>query len=283
MARTSFDINGVSVGGGEPLFLIAGPCVIESEGLCIEVATEVKRIAAELGLGFIFKSSFDKANRTSGSSFRGLGVEEGLGILSRVREQVGVPVLTDVHLPEQCAPAAALVDVLQIPAFLCRQSDLLEAAGAAARERDIAVNIKKGQFLSPWEMEKPAAKVAATGCEKILLTERGASFGYNNLVTDLRSLAIMRRSGWPIVFDGTHSAQLPGAQGDITGGMRDMIPTLVRGAVAAGVDGLFLETHPDPEKALSDSATQLRLTELPALLRQVVALDAALRSSGGPV
>lgn len=277
----SFRIADLEVGGSSPLFVIGGPCVIESEELCVTVARSASAACREAGLGFVFKSSFDKANRSSGKSFRGPGLEDGLAILAKIREEFGVPVLTDVHLPDQCARVAEVVDILQIPAFLCRQTDLLEAAGEAAAKHGRAVNVKKGQFLSPWEMKNASDKVAAMGCERVLVTERGASFGYNNLVTDLRSLAILAEHGWPVIFDGTHSAQLPGGGGDVTGGMREMIPVLVRGAVAAGVNGLFLEVHPNPPEAKSDAATQLYLDSLPALLAQVVAIDRARRETAG--
>jgi 2-dehydro-3-deoxyphosphooctonate aldolase (KDO 8-P synthase) len=277
MLTRDFRIGDVAVGGEAPLFLIGGPCVIEDAGLCREVATEAIRVTRRLGLGYIFKSSFDKANRSSGASFRGIGFEEGLDVLAGIRESHGVPVLTDIHETNQAPVAAGRVDVLQIPAFLCRQTDLLRAAAATGA----AVNVKKGQFLSPWDMPQVVAKLTEAGCQRMLLTERGASFGYSNLVTDLRSLPVLRQTGWPVVFDGTHSAQLPGSAGTETGGMREMIPYLVRGAVAAGVDGVFLEVHPDPPRARSDAATQLYLGDLEAVLTQVQALDAALRQTTG--
>lgn len=255
-----------------PLTLIGGPCVIESLDLCREVAQEAQRITRELGVNYIFKASFDKANRTSGSSFRGQGLEQGLEVLSAIRTEFGVPVLTDVHESWQCAPVAEVCDVLQIPAFLCRQTDLLLAAAHTGK----VVNVKKGQFLAPWDMSNIVRKIEETGNHNLLLTERGVSFGYNTLVVDMTSLPQMRSLGYPVVFDGTHSVQKPGggAGGTSSGGQREFIPHLTRAAVAAGVDALFLEIHPDPAKGLSDAATMLPLAELPALLRQAVAIDA---------
>ena len=254
-----------------PLTLIAGPCVIESLELCRTVAGAVKEITSALGIQYIFKASFDKANRTSGGSFRGQGMEAGLEILAAIRREFEVPVLTDVHETSQCAPVAEVCDVLQIPAFLSRQTDLLLAAAQTGK----AVNVKKGQFLAPWDMANIVQKITATGNHNLLLTERGVSFGYNTLVVDMTSLPQMRALGYPVVFDGTHSVQRPGGGigGTTSGGAREFIPHLTRAAVAAGVDALFLEVHPRPLEALSDAATMLALAHLPALLRQVVAID----------
>ena len=252
------------------LFLIAGPCVIESEKLCLDVAHSLKRICSKLGITFVFKASFDKANRTSGSSFRGIGAENGLGVLARVRAEVGVPVLTDVHTESQAANAGTVVDILQIPAFLCRQTDLIEAAVRTGR----IVNIKKGQFLSPAEMGQVVKKAAAFGGRRLLVTERGTTFGYNNLVADMRSIPMMRRFGFPVVFDATHSVQLPGGGGDKSGGQREFAPVLARCAVVAGADGLFIETHPKPDRALSDGPNMIPLAEMPALLGGLVKLRA---------
>ena len=256
----------------ESLTLIAGPCVVENLELCRLVAGTVQKITRELGIGYVFKASFDKANRTSGRSFRGHGMEAGLEILAAIRQEFDVPVLTDVHETWQCKPAAEVCDVLQIPAFLSRQTDLLLAAAETGK----AVNVKKGQFLAPWDMKNIVQKIEATGNTHLLLTERGVSFGYNTLVVDMTSLPQMRAFGYPVVFDGTHSVQRPGAGegGATSGGLREFIPHLTRAAIAAGVDALFLEVHPEPEKALSDAATMLPLTDLPRLLRQVVAIDA---------
>jgi 2-dehydro-3-deoxyphosphooctonate aldolase (KDO 8-P synthase) len=270
-------VGDITVGApNSPMTLIAGPCVVESLDLCRHVATEVKRIAAELGFSYIFKASFDKANRTSGSSFRGKGMEAGLDILRTIREEFQVPVLTDVHETWQCEPVGEVCDVLQIPAFLCRQTDLVLAAAATGK----AVNVKKGQFLAPWDMKNIVDKVVSSGNENLLLTERGVTFGYNTLVVDMTGLPQMRALGYPVVFDGTHSAQRPGAgkDGASTGGMREFIPHLTRAATAVGIDALFLEVHPEPEKGLSDAATMLPLSELAALLRQVAAIDAIVRS-----
>src|SRR5581483_2388673 len=265
-------VGNVAIGAERgALALIAGPCVVESLGLCRQIAAEVQRITRELGLGYIFKSSFDKANRTAVSSFRGHGLERGLEILEAIKREFGVPVLTDVHETWQCKPVAEVCDVLQIPAFLCRQTDLLLAAAETGR----AVNVKKGQFLAPWDMKNVVQKVEATGNRNLLLTERGVSFGYNTLVVDMTGLPQMRALGYPVVFDGTHSVQRPG--GAAGGGQREFIPHLTRAAVAVGVDALFLEVHPEPEKGLSDAATMLPLAELPALLRQAVAIDAMVR------
>jgi len=256
-----------------PLFVIAGPCVIESEALALRVAEKLADICARLKLPFIFKASFDKANRTAGDSFRGPGLVAGLRILAKVKSRVGVPVLTDVHEVAQCAPAAEVVDVLQIPAFLCRQTDLIEAAARTGR----CVNIKKGQFLAPADVRHAIAKVRAAGGRSILLTERGTTFGYGNLVADLRSIPVMQGFGWPVVFDATHSVQMPGGAGSVTGGDRRLAPVLARAAVAAGCDGVFLETHPRPDHAKSDAASQLRLADVADLLQILRDVHAVVR------
>ena len=261
------------VGPDRPLFLIAGTCVIESEAMSIDVAGRLKEICGALGVPFIYKSSFDKANRSSKSSFRGPGMEEGLRVLSEVRRQLGVPVLTDVHEDTPMDEAADVVDVLQTPAFLCRQTNfILRVAGTQK-----PVNIKKGQFLSPWEMQNVVDKARSTGNEQIMVCERGFSFGYNNLVSDMRGLAIMRGTGAPVVFDATHSVQLPGGKGSASGGQREFIPVLARAATAAGVSGLFMETHPQPEKALSDGPNAMPLDRLGALLETLVAIDRTVK------
>lgn len=244
------------------LVLIAGPCMAESEALCLRVADRLQKTCRKLGISLIFKASYDKANRTSGASFRGPGLDEGLRILAKVRREFGLPVLTDIHTPDQAAPAATVVDVLQIPAFLCRQTDLIHAAVRTGR----VVNIKKGQFLSPAEMGQVVAKARAAGGRRLLLTERGTTFGYNNLVADMRSIPIMKRFGCPVLFDATHSVQLPGGGGDKSAGQREFAPVLARCAVAAGADGLFIETHPDPDRALSDGPNMIPLADMPALL-----------------
>jgi 2-dehydro-3-deoxyphosphooctonate aldolase (KDO 8-P synthase) len=269
MVTNSFEIGPVGAGGGQ-LFLIAGPCVIESEGHAHRMAEAIQRIASDLGIPYIFKASYDKANRTSVKSFRGPGLAEGVRILGSVARGTGVPVLTDVHEPDHCEVAAQAVDVLQIPAFLCRQTDLLVAAGRTGR----AVNIKKGQFMAPWDMSYSLEKVRSTGNERVFLTERGSSFGYNTLVVDYRSLAVMRKIA-PVVFDGTHSVQQPSAAGGVSGGQPEFIPLLARAAVAAGVDGLFLEVHDDPANAKSDGANALDLKLLRPLLEKLLAIHAA--------
>jgi 2-dehydro-3-deoxyphosphooctonate aldolase (KDO 8-P synthase) len=264
-------IGNLTVGGSShTLCLIAGPCVIESLDLCRQVAGEVKRIAGELGIAYVFKASFDKANRTAGSSYRGLGMDAGLEVLQAVRAEFDVPVLTDVHESWQCKPVAEVCDVLQIPAFLCRQTDLLVAAAETGR----ALNVKKGQFLAPWDMKNVVRKVEETGNRNLLLTERGVSFGYNTLVVDMTSLPQLRSLGFPVIFDGTHSVQQPGAAagGTASGGQREFIPHLTRAAVAAGVDGLFLEVHPEPDRGLSDAATMLPLSQLRELLYTALAI-----------
>jgi 2-dehydro-3-deoxyphosphooctonate aldolase (KDO 8-P synthase) len=268
---------GFEVGLDRPLFLIAGPCVVESRELQMDVAGRLKEIAGRLGIPFIFKSSYDKANRSSGKSFRGPGMEQGLRILAEVRKQLGVPVLTDVHTEEEVKPVAEVVDVLQTPAFLCRQTDFIHAVASAGRP----VNIKKGQFLSPQEMKNVVEKArAASGQDNVMVCERGFSFGYGNLVSDMRSLAIMRNTGCPVVFDATHSVQLPGGQGTASGGQREFIPVLARAAVASGIAGLFMETHPDPAKALSDGPNAWPLAMMPELLETLVELDRLVKKKG---
>jgi 2-dehydro-3-deoxyphosphooctonate aldolase (KDO 8-P synthase) len=266
-------VGAITIGSGAPLALIAGPCVIESRDAALRHAERLRAMAAAVALPLVYKSSFDKANRTSLSSFRGVGMDEGLRILADVRSQTGLPVLTDVHEREQIAPVAAVVDVLQTPAFLCRQTDFIVAVAAAGKP----VNLKKGQFLSPGEMLRVVEKARATGNPDLLVTERGFAFGYNNLVSDMRALPVLARTGCPVVFDATHSAQQPGAEGTASGGDRAMVPTLARAAVAAGADAVFLEVHEDPARALSDGATSVRLDDLPALLRQLAALARVLR------
>jgi len=265
---------GFNVGLDAPFFLIAGPCVIESEELALSTATTLKQMTAALGIPFIYKSSFDKANRSSLASFRGLGLEEGLRILQAVKEQVQVPVLTDVHEDTPLDEVAAVVDVLQTPAFLCRQTNFIQKVARAGRP----VNIKKGQFLAPWDMKNVVDKARAAGNEQIMVCERGVSFGYNNLVSDMRSLAAMRDTKAPVVFDATHSVQLPGGQGSASGGQREFVPVLARAAVAVGVAGVFMETHPNPEQALSDGPNAWPLAQMPALLEILKTLDDTVKS-----
>jgi 2-dehydro-3-deoxyphosphooctonate aldolase (KDO 8-P synthase) len=255
------------------LFLIAGPCVIENEKLCRQVAASLKKTCASLGIFYVFKASFDKANRTSAKSFRGVGLESGLKILAKVRAEFDLPVLTDIHNEAQAVAAAEVADILQIPAFLCRQTDLIEAAVATGQ----IVNLKKGQFLSPVEMGQVAQKAKRAGAKKILLTERGTTFGYNNLVTDMRSIPIMKSFGFPVVFDATHSVQLPGGGGDKSSGQREFAPVLARSALAAAANGIFLETHPQPERALSDGPNMIPLAEMPALLKNLLKVFNAVR------
>jgi len=278
MERRTMKLCGFEVGLDHPLFLIAGPCVIESREMAFDTAGQLRDICRKLGLNFIYKSSYDKANRSSGKSFRGLGMEQGLAILADVRQQLGVPVLTDVHAEHEIATVAAVVDVLQTPAFLCRQTDFIQACAASGKP----VNIKKGQFLAPGDMKQVVlkAKEANNGADSIMVCERGASFGYNNLVSDMRSLAIMRETGCPVVFDATHSVQLPGGQGDRSGGQREFVPVLARAAVAVGVSGLFMETHPDPAQALSDGPNAWPLGQMAALLEQLMELDALIKQKG---
>ena len=268
-------LNGYEVGSGQPLFLIAGPCVIESPALTQEIAGRLKEITARLRVPFIFKASYDKANRSARSSFRGLGVEAGLRVLADVRRALQVPVLTDVHEDTPLAEVAAVVDVLQTPAFLCRQTNFIVNVASQGKP----VNIKKGQFLSPWEMQNVVDKARSTGNESILVCERGFSFGYNNLVTDMRSLSIMRATGCPVVFDATHSVQLPGGKGSASGGQREFIPVLARAAVAAGIAGLFMETHPKPEEALSDGPNAWPLGRMEPLLTTLMELDRAVKAA----
>ena len=273
---------GFDVGLDQPFFLIAGPCVIESEQMALDTAGYLKEITTELGIPFIYKSSFDKANRSSGTSFRGLGMAEGLRILDEVKRQIGVPILTDVHTEAEVPEVAAVVDVLQTPAFLCRQTDFIRAVAQSGKP----VNIKKGQFLAPHDMKnvidkaRAAAKEVGLNEDNFLACERGASFGYNNLVSDMRSLAIMRETGAPVVFDATHSVQLPGGQGATSGGMREMVPVLARAAVAVGVAGLFMETHPNPSEAWSDGPNAVPLKHMKALLETLVALDRVTKKNG---
>ncbi len=268
----------VRIGNHLPLTIIAGPCVLESRAHALEMASALKEIAARLKIGLIYKTSFDKANRTSTSSHRGLGMEHALPIFAEIRETLDLPVLTDVHEAAQCAPLAEVVDVLQIPAFLCRQTDLL----LAAAETGAIVNVKKGQFLAPWDMTNVVAKLTSTGNRNVLLTERGASFGYNTLVSDMRSLPIMARTGAPIVFDATHSVQQPGGQGTTSGGQREFVPTLARAAVAVGVAAVFLETHPDPDHAPSDGPNMIPLRQFEALVRGLQAIDQLVKSPDFP-
>ena len=255
------------------LFLIAGPCVIENEKLCLQVAASLKKTCVQLGIFYVFKASFDKANRTSAKSFRGPGLDEGLRVLAKVRETTGVPVLTDIHNESHAAIAGEVVDILQIPAFLCRQTDLIEAAVTTGQ----IVNLKKGQFLSPAEMGQVVEKARRAGAKKLLLTERGTTFGYNNLVTDMRSIPIMKSFGFPIVFDATHSVQLPGGGGDKSSGQREFAPVLARAALATGANGLFIETHPNPDRALSDGPNMIPLAEMPALLKSLLKVFKAVK------
>ena len=263
------NLCGYQVGNDRPFFLIAGPCVIENEALALSTAETLKKITDDLGIPFIYKSSFDKANRSSGTSYRGPGIAEGLRILAKVKAEIGVPVLTDVHEDTPLDEVAAVVDVLQTPAFLCRQTNFIHNVCA----QGLPVNIKKGQFLAPWDMRHVADKAKSTGNDRIMLCERGVSFGYNNLVSDMRSLPVMKQTGCPVVFDATHSVQLPGGQGASSGGQREFVPVLARAAVAVGVAGLFMETHPDPDKALSDGPNAWPLGHMPELLKQLQALD----------
>jgi len=263
------------VGLEQPLFLMAGPCVIESEQMALDTAAELQQICRQLQMPFIYKSSFDKANRSSSKSFRGLGIEKGLAILEKVRSSLDVPVVTDVHEDTPLDEVASVVDVLQTPAFLCRQTNFIQ--NVAAQQKP--VNIKKGQFLSPWDMQQVVAKALETGNRQIMVCERGASFGYNNLVSDMRSLAVMRATGCPVVFDATHSVQLPGGQGSSSGGQREFVPVLARAAVAAGVSGLFMETHPDPAKALSDGPNAWPLADMQSLLEVLMRLDQATKAA----
>jgi len=268
------NICGFEAGLDQPFFLIAGPCVIESEQLALDTSAELKAISARLGIHFIYKSSFDKANRSAGSSFRGPGMEQGLRILQKVKDEIGVPVLTDVHEDTAIDEVADVVDVLQTPAFLCRQTNFILKVASAGKP----VNIKKGQFLAPWDMKNVVDKARSTGNEQIMVCERGVSFGYNNLVSDMRALAVMRDTGCPVVFDATHSVQLPGGQGTSSGGQREHVPVLARAAVAAGISGLFMETHPDPDKALSDGPNAWPLDRIESLLKTLISLDNIVKS-----
>lgn len=268
-------VGRLEIGGGAPLALIAGPCVIESEERTLDIAGYLRDLTGKLGIPLIFKASYDKANRTSRDAYRGPGLTAGLAILKKVQEELGIPVLSDVHRFEEIDPAARVLDVLQIPAFLCRQTDFVVEVARKAR----AVNIKKGQFLAPWDAAHILEKSAAAGNTNLLLTERGVSFGYNNLVVDFRAFPILRKIGYPVIFDATHSVQLPGGLGKASGGDRQMVPGLARAAVAAGVDGLFLEVHPEPERALCDGPNSLRLDSLPALLSSLMKIDAVVRES----
>lgn len=262
------------IGADKPLFLIAGPCVIESEYLALSTAELLREITDKLGIAFIYKSSFDKANRSSGNSYRGPGITEGLRILAKVKEQIGVAVITDVHEDTPLDEVSCVVDVLQTPAFLCRQTNFIHKVCS----QGLPVNIKKGQFLAPWDMKLVAEKAKSTGNEQIMLCERGASFGYNNLVSDMRALAVMKDTGCPVIFDATHSVQLPGGQGNTSGGQREFVPVLARAAVAVGVAGVFMETHPEPDKALSDGPNAWPLGKMPELLTQLMALDKVAKS-----
>lgn len=274
---TEFKITeDIIIGGNNPFLLIAGPCVIESEKLIMATAEKLKEIATKLDIPLVFKSSFDKANRTALSSFRGEGMAKGLSILAKVKEELDLPLLTDIHGPEQAAPVAEVVDIIQIPAFLCRQTDLLVAAASTNK----VVNIKKGQFLAPWDMRNVVEKVAQSGNKRIMVTERGTSFGYNNLVVDMTGLVELQKIGYPVIFDGTHSVQKPGGQGNATGGNREYVKYLSRAAAAVGIDGLFLETHPDPDRALSDGPNMVKLDELEELLKMVKAIDQYIKNGG---
>ncbi len=275
MSPKTFDIGPVPVGGDRPFFLIAGPCQLESLDHARMLAERIAAACAPTCTPFIFKASYDKANRSSLGSKRGLGIDEGLRILAAIRDEFGCPVLSDVHLPSDCATVAEAVDVLQIPAFLCRQTDLLLAAG----ETGAALNVKKGQFLAPWDMANVAAKIASTGNERIMLCDRGTSFGYNTLVSDFRGLPIMARTGYPVVFDATHSVQQPGGQGTTSGGQREFAPVLARAAVAVGVSGLFIETHEDPDNAPSDGPNMIPIDEMAPLIARLAALDALTKSA----
>ncbi len=274
MIPKTVKVGGFEIGGGRPLALIAGPCVIESADSALRHAAFIKQVADRVGLPFVFKSSYDKANRTSLAAFRGPGLEDGLRILAKVRQEIGVPVLTDVHEKEQVSLAKECVDVLQIPAFLCRQTDFIVAVAQSGK----IVNVKKGQFLAPWDVRNIVEKIVSTGNEQVMVTERGVSFGYNNLVSDMRSLVVLGEIGYPVVFDATHSLQLPGGLGKVSDGERRYIPALARAAVAVGIDALFMEVHEDPDHALSDGPNSLPLQELETLLRQVKEIDGLLKS-----
>lgn len=273
MTVKEISIGSVRMGGKRPLVLIAGPCVIENESATLRCAERLMTICNGLSIPLIFKASYDKANRTSVTAFRGPGIREGLHILEKVKSSLGVPVLSDVHSVEEMIPAAQVLDVIQIPAFLCRQTDLLVAAGNTGK----VINVKKGQFMAPWDMGNVVGKVASTGNDKVVLTERGVSFGYNNLVSDMRSLPLMRGLGYPVIYDATHSVQLPGGLGGSSGGQREFVEYLSRAAVAAGVDGIFMEVHEDPEKALCDGPNSIKLDDLPALLKKLKGIDTIVK------
>ena len=272
--NSTVKIGSVTVSNTEPIAVFAGPCAMESRAHAMETASALKEIAERLGLGLIYKSSFDKANRTSTTSARGLGLKEALPVFAEIRESLGIPVVTDVHEREQCGPVAEAVDVLQIPAFLCRQTDLLIAAAKTGR----VIKVKKGQFLAPWDMKNVVAKILEAGNTNILVTERGASFGYNTLVSDMRALPVLAETGCPVVFDATHSVQQPGGQGTSSGGQREFVPVLARAAVAVGVAALFIETHPDPDKAPSDGPNMVPLSEMESLLRELQKIDAVVKT-----
>ena len=267
-------VGKVKIGGGKPIVLIAGPCVIESQNHLLNTAEKIKRAASDADIPFIFKASYDKANRSSIDSFRGPGLIKGLQSLETIKQQLNVPVLSDVHTEEEIEPASQVLDVLQIPAFLCRQTNMI----IKAAKTGCSVNVKKGQFMAPWDMKNVVDKLSHSGCKKILLTERGFTFGYNNLVVDMRSLVLMRNLGYPIIFDATHSLQLPGGKGNKSGGQKELIPDLVRGAVAVGCDAIFMEVHPNPDKAKSDGPNMLKLSQLPELLKQIKTLDLAVKN-----
>lgn len=275
MARmnSEIEVGPIRIGGRQPLVLISGPCVIESPDGAQAIAAALKELTARLGIGFIFKASYDKANRTAISAYRGPGLKDGLAVLARIKRELDVPLLSDVHAVDEVAAAAEVLDVIQIPAFLCRQTDLLLAAAATGKP----VNVKKGQFLAPWDVAHVVAKIAATGNRRVLLTERGVMFGYNNLVVDFRAIAIMQQTGCPVIFDATHSVQLPGGAGQSSGGQREFAPLLARAAVAAGANGIFMEVHPDPDQALCDGPNSLRLDMLPPLLAQLKAIHELVR------
>jgi len=273
MSKSVKITNHVEIGSGKPLTLIAGPCVIESYDLCYEVANQASKICSQLGIQFIFKSSFDKANRTSSSSFRGFGLDQGLSVLEKIKHQLNIPVTTDIHESWQPQEISSVVDLMQIPAFLCRQTDLLQAAAESGKP----VNVKKGQFLAPWDMENVVKKLTSFGCEEILLTERGASFGYNALVVDFRSLPIMKKMGYPVVFDATHSVQIPGGLGNKSSGQREFVLPLAKAAVAVGIDALFMEVHPNPDEALSDGPNMIKLDDMEAYLKILVSIHNLLK------
>ncbi len=273
MDQSIISLGNIRIGGGNPLVVIAGPCVVESRELALKVAEDAAKAAAKIGIPYIYKSSYKKANRTSGKTYMGPGMDEGLAILAEVKKELGLPILTDIHSENEVGAAAEVADILQIPAFLCRQTELLRSAGESGR----VVNIKKGQFMAPEDMRLQAEKVADTGNRNVMLTERGTSFGYHNLVVDMRSLVIMKESGWPVILDTTHSLQLPGGERDRTGGQPEYIFPIARAGAAVGIDGLFLETHPDPAKALSDAATQLPFDLFEPLLAQVKKIDSVRR------